>query len=519
MGRIPLLLIAGIVLTMLYGAPLHAVTALVGDIDGFGFDPDGLVAAKGVPADVDGDGMIEPDEFLPDLDQNGRVAVGGGDSFDNRSAEEQAATNGAQFTDRAMEGRSASDGATFVFRFEPPQPGDPNHGAPHFINFVLGDFDVVPASISVDGTVIELLVQNGRGDGSVQMAFAEVPFSQLEDGEVVIMMIAPNEPYLAFDYALLDMEPIQVGEGEPPVFYSGAPYGCGAAFTVNAGDTLTFFIDGEDPDAGQAVTLDAAGIPAGAVISPALPLVANPFETEFAWTPVDADEGVHTIHFTAIDPMAKFAACTASIEVIANHPPQVANPVADAEVTSGESAAIDLTNLFLDPDDDPLTLSVSSSHPAAAAVEIDGSALILRVGALGTATITVTADDGRGGEARHEFDITVVPVEVGLDIKVGSASNPINLRSRGKVPVALLGSTDFDVSMVDAKTLRFGPAGAEPRRGKFSLTDANMDGFVDLVTGFRVRDSGLAHGDSEACLTGLTRDGVHIEGCDAVRIH
>ncbi len=42
----------------------------------------------------------------------------------------------------------------------------------------------------------------------------------------------------------------------------------------------------------------------------------------------------------------------------------------------------------------------------------------------------------------------------GLDIKPGSCPNPFNRKSHGVLPVGLLGTADFDVSMVDITTLR-----------------------------------------------------------------
>jgi len=192
---------------------------LIGDIDGFGISPTtGLVRATPAPhtrpADVDGDGILEPGEFLPDWNKNGATAVGAGDDFDRRSAAEVAATNGAQWTDHSITPAGASNGATFAFTFTVPVPGDNDYGVDHFINFVFGDYDVQPAHITVDGTVVPLTLQGGGQDGLVQKAFAVVPWSAMTDGQVVIQIIAPNEPYLAFDYALLDTDQIADCDGD-----------------------------------------------------------------------------------------------------------------------------------------------------------------------------------------------------------------------------------------------------------------------------------------------------------------
>ncbi len=51
-------------------------------------------------------------------------------------------------------------------------------------------------------------------------------------------------------------------------------------------------------------------------------------------------------------------------------------------------------------------------------------------------------------------------VAVDIDIKPGSDPNSINLKSKGVIPVAILGSAIFDVTYVDVTTLVF--AGASP---------------------------------------------------------
>ena len=188
------------------------VRQLIGDIDGFGISPAGLVRASpyphNQPADVDGDGLIEAGEFLPDWNMNGSTAVGSNDDFDFRAADERAASNGAQYTDRSLTPRGASDGITFTFTFPVPVPGDIDYGVDHYINLVFGDYDVNPASIRVDGVVTPLTRQSNDQDGFVQTAYSIVPWSAMTDGQVVITIIAPEEPYLAFDYALLDTDQI-----------------------------------------------------------------------------------------------------------------------------------------------------------------------------------------------------------------------------------------------------------------------------------------------------------------------
>ncbi len=122
-----------------------------------------------------------------------------------------------------------------------------------------------------------------------------------------------------------------------------------------------------------------------------------------------------------------------------------------------------------------------------------------------------------GAQAGFFDSATVCEIEVGIDVKPGSDSNPIQPSGRGVVPVALLGSEDFDVADADPGTLAFGPGGAAPS-GQPESEDVNGDGFTDLVSHHRTRETGIAPGDTEACLEGASFAGLPLRGCDEVRI-
>ncbi len=117
-----------------------------------------------------------------------------------------------------------------------------------------------------------------------------------------------------------------------------------------------------------------------------------------------------------------------------------------------------------------------------------------------------------------------------LDIKPGSFPNSVNLNSKGVLPVAILGTEDFDVNSVDqsADILLFsgplpingGGSPVSPIRSAFE--DVNVDGFMDLTLKFSiaemVKQGALVPDTIEGILIGLLKDGTSITGMDSIRI-
>jgi hypothetical protein len=107
---------------------------------------------------------------------------------------------------------------------------------------------------------------------------------------------------------------------------------------------------------------------------------------------------------------------------------------------------------------------------------------------------------------------------VHVDIKPGDDINSIDPINRGLIPVAILSSDSFDVFDVDATTLAFGPSGAAPEhRDGGHAEDVNDDGLTDLVSHYRTLESGIAFGDTAACISGELLDGTTIRGCDDIK--
>lgn len=103
-----------------------------------------------------------------------------------------------------------------------------------------------------------------------------------------------------------------------------------------------------------------------------------------------------------------------------------------------------------------------------------------------------------------------VEIQVPVDIKPTSCRNPLNVKDKGVLPVAILGTEDFDVTQVDPSTvllegvapLRWSYEDVatpyEPYVGKedaFDCTTDGPDGFLDLVFHFNTQEIITAIGD------------------------
>jgi hypothetical protein len=126
-------------------------------------------------------------------------------------------------------------------------------------------------------------------------------------------------------------------------------------------------------------------------------------------------------------------------------------------------------------------------------------------------------------------------VEVYMDIKPGSCPNPINPMSKGNLPVAILGTADFDVLDIDVSSLLL--EGVAAIRSYIEdevapLIDGNecdctaegADGFDDLTLKFKTQDIIAALGPIHSrdvrllAITGNLLDGTPLEASDCIVI-
>jgi hypothetical protein len=169
-----------------------------------------------------------------------------------------------------------------------------------------------------------------------------------------------------------------------------------------------------------------------------------------------------------------------------------------------------------------------SSDPQVATVTADG---LVEAVDPGTTTITVTY---KGKSVTVPVTVKFKKLSVPIDIKPRGPRNIVHLTGKGRLPVAILSTPDFDVAVVRPETVRFGPGrakavpGGEDEREERKergvtprpqqVEDVNHDGRPDLLLHFKIRDTGLACADTQATLTGFTTLGQRIDGIGAIQV-
>ena len=199
-------------------------------------------------------------------------------------------------------------------------------------------------------------------------------------------------------------------------------------------------------------------------------------------------------------------------------------PVAnDVSVTTPKDTSGVVNFNCSDPDGDPLSYSVVSD-PTNGTLTGSGASRTYTPasGYTGPDSFTYKGCDDKAAcsdPATVTVTVTATPPEeltIDIDIKPGSEPNPINLKSNGVIPVAILTTDAFDASDVDPPKARF--EGAPPVRWMFVDVDGDRD--LDLLLYFRITpDMSIVAGQEEACLTAETFDGItHLHGCDSIRV-
>lgn len=121
---------------------------------------------------------------------------------------------------------------------------------------------------------------------------------------------------------------------------------------------------------------------------------------------------------------------------------------------------------------------------------------------------------------------------VAFDVHPTSCPNPLNLKSGGMTPMAILGTDTFDVTTIDVSTIKVNDVPIEryaledvatPYIGaqsdpadKNECNDDEGDGYMDLTLKIKTKDLGLSEGEHYLTVTGQLSDGTAFTGKDVV---
>jgi probable HAF family extracellular repeat protein len=155
-----------------------------------------------------------------------------------------------------------------------------------------------------------------------------------------------------------------------------------------------------------------------------------------------------------------------------------------------------------------------------------------------TYNIHMQVTDSEGQSDIADSTLIIVPkpaLAVTVDIKPGSCPNPVNVKSSGVLPIAILGTVDYDATTIDPTSIRI--RGVEPLRSGYDdittpVSDSNdcncitegPDGFLDLTLKFETQRIVEAVGDVndgdelQLELIGVLFDETPIEGADCILI-
>jgi hypothetical protein len=246
--------------------------------------------------------------------------------------------------------------------------------------------------------------------------------------------------------------------------------------------------------------------------------------------------GPNDVWLVVEDEFGNRDSCAATIMVVDNTPPVITCPEdITVQIPLEESDAV----VFYD---DP----TFTDNCGAAIIQIAG----LPSGTtfpFGTTTNTFVAVDENENADTCSFDVTVErtgtpgTISVHVDIKPQSCPNPLNTKAQGKgqvggvLPVAILGTSEFDVSDIDPSTILL--EGIAPLRWSYEDVTApydgidecgcaeyGPDGYTDLTLKFNKADflallDGYNNWEQVSLtLTGELWDGTLISGHDCVSV-
>ncbi len=207
-------------------------------------------------------------------------------------------------------------------------------------------------------------------------------------------------------------------------------------YTVSAGQPVTFEIGTHDLDSGDTLSLNTGGLPAGATMTPSLPLQGpSGMSSTFNWTPpVSVAGSSFVVAYTVTDQTGQADQCSVNITVRAqpvNQPP-VAGAGDDVVVNEGDVVTLDGSGS--DPENQAISYLwevVSGTGPAITLSNPAIAAPSFATSDDGVYTLRVTVTDSEGASSSDTVTVTVNNVAPAVSANGGNSDEGSAFSSTG----------------------------------------------------------------------------------------
>ncbi|MCY3699976.1 MAG: Ig-like domain-containing protein [Gemmatimonadetes bacterium] len=332
-------------------------------------------------------------------------------------------------------GSSASVDVTSYFRDADDDP----------LTYTAATSDAAVATVSVSGSTVTIAAAS-PGTATVTVTASDPHGASVNQGVRVEVTQGNRSPQTS---GTIPAQTVAAGEA---VTLDVSPY-----FTDPDGDALTY-----------AVTSSATAVATASRLGSQVTISGQ-------------SAGTTTVRVTASDADGASARQGIAVTVTArqdNRPPASRGSIPVQFLSAGESATIDVSSYFSDPDGDAIAYTGATSSAGVVTTSASGSMLTITAGARGTATLTVTASDPDGLEAESSFTVAVMNSDTGsynidlISITPMSETNAAAFRDAAEKWMAVLADTELPDMPVSSTT----PTGC------WDLTsDRRVDSVDDLL--------------------------------------
>ena len=250
--------------------------------------------------------------------------------------------------------------------------------------------------------------------------------------------------------------------------------------TITVGESVTVQVCFDDPN-GEML--------AHTVVS-SNPAVATAVATGSIVTVTAVSPGVALVTMIATDPTGLKAQQSFRV-VVPNRPPATVGTIGDRELMVGDSATLDVSGYFSEPDGQDLVYSAAVSDSSRLSAAVEAAAVTIVAVAKGDVVVTVAATDPGGLSAVQSFLVTVP----------------------NRPPVAVDSIAARIVEVDRADTVDVAPFFTDPDGDTLSYAAAVSDSAVvaALVSGSTVVVTGLAKGEAQVTVTATDDEGLSAE--------